>query len=373
MLECKHDWWVGTKARHEYRLRKFIAPLQPFSNSLSRPPNHKHKSALRRRDLAIHSYVCVMEASRRISKEGGQGRGFLPKNVKRSSAVQLNFANRELYGRTQEIQVLQNAMDYCLLSKGPFIVFVNGPSGVGKSSLIAKLQELVPDAGHYVSGKFEQRAEALPFSAIANACTELCHSIEESQIEGIRQEMNEGAQDPTILLHLANLVPEFQRRILGDAGDSGSLIERSAELNSTFEQLKVSFRQFLRAVCKFAAPVVFAIDDLHWADSESMALITSLAIDDDISGLLIVGTYRSENSKEKYPLMVQMKQVVAKHKNPDAFNSIELGNLSLNHLNELIMKLTSRSREDCMELANIVFAKTNGKFILFTTSPSPSF
>ena len=104
-----------------------------------------------------------------------------------------------------------------------------------------------------------------------------------------------------------------------------------------------------------------------------MALITSLAIDDDISGLLIVGTYRSENSKEKYPLMVQMKQVVAKHKNPDAFNSIELGNLSLNHLNELIMKLTSRSRDDCMELANIVFAKTNGKFIYFTTSPSPSF
>ena len=101
-----------------------------------------------------------MEASRRISKEG-QGRGFLPKNVKRSSAIQLNFANRELYGRTQEIQVLQNALDYCLLSKEPFIVFVNGPSGVGKSSLIAKMQELVPDAGHYVSGKFEQRAEAL--------------------------------------------------------------------------------------------------------------------------------------------------------------------------------------------------------------------
>jgi len=301
-----------------------------------------------------------MEASRRISKEGGQGRGFLPKNVKRSSAVQLNFANRELHGRTHEIQVLQNALDYCLHSKGPFIVFVNGPSGVGKSSLIAKLQELVPDAGHYVSGKFEQRAEALPFSAIANACTELCHSIEESQIEGIRQKMNEGAQDPTIFMHLANLVPEFQHRILGNAGDSGSLIERSAELNTAFEQLKVSFRQFLRAVCMFAAPVVFAIDDLHWADSESMALITSLAIDDDISGLLIVGTYRSENSKEKYPLMVQMKQVVAKHKDPDAFNSIELGNLSLNHLNEFIVKLTSRNREDCVELAKTVFAKTNG-------------
>ncbi|KOX19009.1 SARP family transcriptional regulator [Saccharothrix sp. NRRL B-16348] len=40
-------------------------------------------------------------------------------------------------------------------------------------------------------------------------------------------------------------------------------------------------------------PVLLVFDDLHWADEDTLALVTSLAADPDAGRVLIVGTYRS--------------------------------------------------------------------------------
>lgn len=41
------------------------------------------------------------------------------------------------------------------------------------------------------------------------------------------------------------------------------------------------------------SPVLLVFDDLHWADEETLALLTALATDPDTGQVLIVGTYRS--------------------------------------------------------------------------------
>ncbi|MFB9905761.1 BTAD domain-containing putative transcriptional regulator [Allokutzneria oryzae] len=83
------------------------------------------------------------------------------------------------------------------------------------------------------------------------------------------------------------------------------------------------------------APVLLVFDDLHWADEETLALLTALAADPGVGPVLIVGTYRSTEISD--PLAEALGR--AARTEPAR---IYLGGLSEPQVREMAEAITSR-------------------------------
>jgi predicted ATPase len=63
------------------------------------------------------------------------------------------------------------------------IAVIEGESGSGKSWLAQRLGSFITeDGGVFLSGKFDQMAQAKPFSALSAAFNQYCHLLKESGI-----------------------------------------------------------------------------------------------------------------------------------------------------------------------------------------------
>ena len=51
-----------------------------------------------------------------------------------------------------------------------------------------------------------------------------------------------------------------------------------------------------------SAPVLLVLEDLHWADRPTLALLSHLARNRDPARLLVLGTFRSEEVADDHPL-----------------------------------------------------------------------
>jgi serine/threonine protein kinase len=84
----------------------------------------------------------------------------------------------KLYGREQEVNALLETFDSVVAYGAPELVLVSGYSGVGKSSVVNELHEvLVPPRGLFASGKFDQYKRDIPYTTLAQAFQTLVRQI----------------------------------------------------------------------------------------------------------------------------------------------------------------------------------------------------
>ena len=74
------------------------------------------------------------------------------------------------------------------------------------------------------------------------------------------------------------------------------------------------------------------LEDLHWADASSLALLEHIVGDMAEWNLLIVGTYRDNEVSLDHPLSRTLGNVV-RH---DGFQSLDIGSLTLGDVGELV-------------------------------------
>ncbi|MEN9865767.1 MAG: hypothetical protein RL748_1357, partial [Pseudomonadota bacterium] len=76
----------------------------------------------------------------------------------------------KLYGREQARQTLLDAVDQVLATGNPELVLVAGYSGIGKSSLVHELlQVLVQPRARFISSKFDLHKRDIPYTTLAQA------------------------------------------------------------------------------------------------------------------------------------------------------------------------------------------------------------
>jgi DNA-binding SARP family transcriptional activator len=85
-----------------------------------------------------------------------------------------------------------------------------------------------------------------------------------------------------------------------------------------------------------AHPVLLVFDDLHWADEETLALLTTLATDPDGGPVLIVGTYRSTE------ISAELAETLARAARAEP-TRVYLGGLTEPQVRELVQGLTDRA------------------------------
>ncbi len=69
-----------------------------------------------------------------------------------------------------------------------------------------------------------------------------------------------------------------------------------------------AFHQLLTAWAKIT-PLCLLLEDLHWADAETMAVLTAVAPRLAQSGVLIIASYRGADLRQRESLWQQMQEL----------------------------------------------------------------
>jgi predicted ATPase len=117
------------------------------------------------------------------------------------------------------------------------------------------------------------------------------------------------------------------------------------------------FTQFVRLFCREEHPLALFLDDLQWADSTSLQLLSLIMCDGNMNYLLLIGAYRDNEVSSVHPLVATMN-TFAEHKLP--IHDIEVLPLSVFHISQLVQDTTRCQEEPARVIAELLHHKTAG-------------
>ncbi len=164
----------------------------------------------------------------------------------------------------------------------PRFVLIEGESGIGKSAFAAQFEQIAQQKGALCfKGRCYER-EHLPYVAFDRAVDGLALRL--SRFSAARIEPMQPA------LRAASRIFSALRLVLSSAAETHP---DSQDALDPHEKTRRAFDGFcaLLTECQRDAPLVFVLDDLQWADEESVALLEAL-LDRGAGRLFIVGLTR---------------------------------------------------------------------------------
>jgi DNA-binding CsgD family transcriptional regulator len=158
-----------------------------------------------------------------------------------------------LLEREREVRVLERALDRAAEGAGS-IVLVEGPAGIGKTSLLAEARGLASARGLLVRGaRGGQLERKMPFG--------IARQLFEPLVEAAS-----AAERATLFAGSAGLALIALGR--ADPGDAGAESDPFAPIHGLY---------WLLANLAESRPVLVAIDDGHWADAQTLRFVDYLA------------------------------------------------------------------------------------------------
>jgi len=259
----------------------------------------------------------------------------------------------KLYGRSEELKSLVKAFDRMMVSGNAEFLLVSGYSGIGKTALVRSLYEpLDREHGFCLAGKFDQFKRDIPFATLVQTFQELIQYLlteSEEQIAYWKQRLQDELGASTALI--ARLLPQIEL-LLGKQSEM-PLLAAAEEQN----RFKVVFRQFIKVFARPQHPLVLFLDDLQWADPDSLQLIKSLMLDGSRLNLLLIGAFRDNEVGDDHPL----RQVLSEIRNNNiVLEEIVLKPLTSTQLNALVSDTLRSSSHQTQLLANLIYEKTDG-------------
>ena len=187
-----------------------------------------------------------------------------------------------LVGRDREVEAIRRCMDDALAGSGAAVALV-GPPGIGKSRLVAELVRVGAQRGvEAVSAFCEAHAREIPFYAAARMFREVIGVGDlrgQAARDRVRAHLPGADREDLLLLDdlLAVGDPEIDPPAIGaDA--------RRRRLTALLNKASVAR----------VAPVMYVIEDAHWIDEASEALIAEFLSDTRGTRALALVTYRPE-------------------------------------------------------------------------------
>jgi serine/threonine protein kinase/CRP-like cAMP-binding protein len=193
--------------------------------------------------------------------------------------------NAPFIGRDTELAWLESAL--ALSRRGlPQVIFLEGPSGLGKSALVQHFLRGVRQVPSAVvlSGRCYPR-EALPykaFDAIIDALSRFLSRLPEASAAELL---------PRNRRALTSLFPVLDRVPIIDAWDSLARLP-----TSPVERRERAFAALKELLGRLSdqGPLVLTIDNLEWGDTDSAELLVRLCSAPDPPAMLVIGTHRPE-------------------------------------------------------------------------------
>ena len=268
--------------------------------------------------------------------------------------------SQKLYGRDQPVQTLLDHFHH-ICDGSTALVLLSGDPGIGKSFMVKEIYKpLVKTKGYFISGKFDQLKLDTPYAAIIEAFHHLIQQLlteTPAQLQYWQTRLQKAfGNNGQILI---DLIPELEL-LIGKQPAVPSLPETAAQ--NRFYQV---VNQFIQVFCQPEHPLVMFLDDLQWANLESLQLVENLLDQETQSYFLLIGAYRDQEVDTTHPLT----KILSKIQETDiVVEQIQVQPLTLEHLTELIQD-TLQTKTDAnaiQELSNVVYQKTQGNPFFIT-------
>ncbi|MEV6154874.1 AAA family ATPase [Nonomuraea sp. NPDC052129] len=218
-----------------------------------------------------------------------------------------------LVGRAAELARLARVLESAALGTAE-VALVGGDAGIGKTRLVS---ELVAEAGsrgfNVLVGQCAELGDTLPYLPLADA------------LRGAEPAVREAAAAHPLLGQLLPGVESAPPAGLTQQRLFGSLLGLLAEVQ----------------------PVLFVIEDLHWADRSTRDLLVFLSRMVQSERVCVVGTYRTDDLHRRHPL----RPVLAELKRLPSVTHLELGPLDSGEMSDYVATLGD---VDAQELGVIV-------------------
>ncbi len=189
-------------------------------------------------------------------------------------------------GRAAELARLTARLQEARAGSGGLVLLAGEP-GIGKTRTLEEFAETARTQGALVlAGRCYEGEAARPYGPFVEALAEHARSADP---ESLRADLGMGAAP------LARLVPALRDRLPD--------IPEPVALQPDEERVRLldAVAQFLIALSA-RAPVALILDDLHWADAASVAVLRHVARFAARSRLLLLGAYRDVEVTPQQPL-----------------------------------------------------------------------
>jgi DNA-binding CsgD family transcriptional regulator len=220
----------------------------------------------------------------------------------------------QFVGRAAELALLEAALARAADGSAS-AAFVSGESGVGKTRLLRELERVaVERGGRVVRGDCPAfGAGELAYAPIAAALRALARDLDPAAFDALLGPARDG---------LAPLLPE-----LSPAEPAG--LDADAATGESFAQARL-FGLVRGVLDRLGAegPVVFAVEDIHWADRSTLEFLSSLLRGLRHERLLLICTYRSDELHRRHPLRPflaeEERRAIVERVEVEAFSQAEL-------------------------------------------------
>ena len=186
-------------------------------------------------------------------------------------------------GREHERATARELLERVRAGHGATLLIAGEP-GIGKSRFVTELCQESPDVQLLWGGCHD--GDVIPVAAFAEAVTEWARHTDRELVA------TAAGTDAAVL---AGLAPAL-REVLPDLLPASAIPPDEAAV-----RLQDSLCQWLDRLAA-VAPVVFVLDDLHWADDTTIRLLRGIARSARSRRVLVVGTYRETDLGRSHPL-----------------------------------------------------------------------
>ncbi|OGR13104.1 MAG: hypothetical protein A2341_08495 [Deltaproteobacteria bacterium RIFOXYB12_FULL_58_9] len=243
--------------------------------------------------------------------------------------------------RPADTDVLVAAVDAAARGK-PQIVGICGDAGSGKSDLAARLMHhWTKNGGSCVIGRCSYATKSVPLAPIVRMFENFFAIDTDTSSAERRAKIREGLRG----LGFESVVPELVS-ILQPArrpdGTTATLLDPTDP--HVHERILASISQWVVLRAR-ATPIMFVVEDLHYADSLTLRLAMRLTALSGRVPLVLIGTYRPD------PVLSDLRRALG--------DEVELRRLTVNQVAQLLKQVWG-GRLVGRELAQLVSERSNG-------------
>lgn len=261
------------------------------------------------------------------------------------------IVSQKLYGREEETHILLKAYER-VSQGGTETLMVCGFSGIGKTMLIDEVHKpMTKQKGYFIHGKFDQLLRDKPYTAITDALNQLARHIlaePEASFERLRKSITEALGSVGKII--TDLAPDFEL-VIGPQLPLDELPPKETE-----NRMKTYFKRFIRAVIDGDHTLVIFIDDLQWADSGSLNLLSDIMLDIEMHHLLLIGAYRDNEVDKGHPL----KKMITMLEEQNNIRTLPLLPLRVDDFSAMLQDSLHCDATSVKDLAILIHQRTEG-------------
>jgi len=276
---------------------------------------------------------------------------YLPKTLPKNQAVKLESQHPlsiALTGRDEQRTDLLRHVEGIFQQRGG-IVLLEGEAGIGKTRLI---QEIAHDAewrnAQVLWGQCREQEASPPFGPLTTALDQGLTPLRTGQLSTIVEKLWLQVLMP-LLPQLARHLPDLEPApALEPDQERARLLEAATNLLTGWATI---------------TPLLLIVEDVHWADEDTLSLLPALAQRLSDQRVLVVGTYRGEEARAS-SLVWEHLQALDR---AGLLQRLTLDNLDLDATGELIRRCLGLS-QSAPVFEKRIYQETNGNplFILET-------